>query len=490
MILSDLYRVKVFFENIRVRLRRLAMTDEEKKSFLPVICETNSQNLKYISMFAIITSTLQIVVFYLRSREATGTEWVWRQHIIYAHLAIIGFFMLISVYMYVIRDRQKFSFAWRKPLLHISFLFILFSGAAIACFDQLSTQAITPFLMVIVVVSLLIFISPFFSKIWFSAAFLFFSFLLPVFQPDKTIILSHQINALSVIVVGFLLNLIMWDNTLKHLRQSGSIRSQQQLLEKQNAELLHKTKELKRVNALRDKLFTTIAHDLRNPFHVLLSSSEILLDEEAALTAEDEKTLKRFIQKTSQSAYLRLQNLLEWGQIQRNKVQLTLQLTDMGELIENSIREFEMAIHEKKLTVDKNLSNFKAEIDPVLIGSAIRNLVSNAVKFTPRNGKIGVECNLNHQFFTIRVSDTGIGMPPEMVKNLFNPDNGTGRAGTEGESSTGIGLQLSKEFVEMHGGKISVKSIENEGTMLTVKIPVTHNRVEQRQKSGKVFQEA
>ena len=73
------------------------MTDEEKKSFLPVIYETNSQNLKYISMFAIITSTLQIVVFYLRSREATGTEWVWRQHIIYAHLAIIGFFMLISV---------------------------------------------------------------------------------------------------------------------------------------------------------------------------------------------------------------------------------------------------------------------------------------------------------------------------------------------------------------------------------------------------------
>ncbi len=464
--------MKTLIENIQFYLQQVVLKKEEKERFLLVICARNTLNLKLISLFTIATSTLQTITFYIRSQGITGTEWIWRQYIIFSHLIIIGFYLLILIYLYFVRNSQKFSVCWKRPLFHISFLFILISGAAIASFDQLSIQAITPFLMVTIVASLLIVIPPYFAFTWFLTAFIFFSFLLPVYQPDTEIVLSHQINAISIMVVGFLLNIIRWNGILKHLRQSASMDEQQQRLEQQNKELQQKTRELKEANKVRDKLFTTIAHDLRNPFQVLLSSSEILLDETTALTGEEEKTLMHFIRKTSQNTLLQLQNLLEWGQIQRNKVHLSLRLTHMTELIESNIREFEMPIRDKKLIVNKYLSDAEIHVDPVLIGSVIRNLVSNAVKFTPQNGKISVKSHSNSQYFVIQVSDNGIGMSSELVRNLFISDSDTGRAGTNGEISTGIGLQLCKEFVEIHGGRISVESKENLGTTFTIELPI------------------
>jgi signal transduction histidine kinase len=372
---------------------------------------------------------------------------------------------LFTKYSWIKRINQKIVF-------HKTFAFLLVAGAAIASFDQLILSAITPFVIVSVAAPLVLSLSPFITLFWYLISFFVFVFLAPVFQPNHQILDSVIVNAFTIVLTGFFLNLAMWHNTLSRMRQLQLIQLQQNQLQLKNSELTQMTKELKFSNNLKDKLFSIIAHDLRNPFNVLISSSEMLLDEASDYTKEEQDILKSNIRKTAKNTYLLLQNLLEWSQVQRNKVQLSLKQTNLDQLIHDSTIDFNVSLKEKNIGFIKELNAISVLIDPVLITSVIRNLVSNAIKFTPRNGRIRLETAITEHQLTIKVNDNGTGMPPEMVQNLFNETQATSRQGTEGEKSTGLGLQLCKEFVELHQGQIIVESEENIGSTFTVILPL------------------
>jgi len=232
--------------------------------------------------------------------------------------------------------------------------------------------------------------------------------------------------------------------------------------------------ELRGINATKDKFFSIIAHDLRTPFTSLLGLSEIMAAENSKLTTRQYLHFSQTLYKTADSTFHLLENLLEWARLQRGSIPFNPEKILLKEFFYD-IDESTIEMTRKKsikLTFDfsKELS---VTADSNMLHSIMRNLVTNAIKFTNQGGTIIIHANRTEDdFVLITVKDTGIGMTPEMINNLFRIDTNVCRPGTDGEHSTGLGLILCKEFVEKNGGKIWVESEVGKGSTFLFSIPV------------------
>jgi PAS domain S-box-containing protein len=245
--------------------------------------------------------------------------------------------------------------------------------------------------------------------------------------------------------------------------------------ERKKADQLIKSKneELLKLNAEKDKFYSIIAHDLRSPFNSFLGLTQ-LMDEQLPQMSMDK--LRIIIERLKNSAvnlFSLLENLLSWSSARQGLIpfkQEEVRLkTVTGEGISSSlesakIKEIEISCH-----IPDDLTVFA---DNSMLQTIIRNLVSNAIKFTSKNGKIDVTAQLSDdKGVLIAVKDTGIGMSRSMLDNLFRLDAQINRPGTDGEASTGLGLLLSKEFIEKHGGKLWAVSEEGKGSVFYFTIP-------------------
>jgi PAS domain S-box-containing protein len=235
-----------------------------------------------------------------------------------------------------------------------------------------------------------------------------------------------------------------------------------------------KNEELIRVNAEKDKIFSVIAHDLRSPFNSFLGFTELMADELDTLSTAEIQKIAMSMRNSATNLFQLLENLLEWSRFQRGLTSFNPQSILLLPRITDNLRSvFELA--EKKgidivIDVPNDLVVFA---DENLLGSIIRNLAFNAVKFTFRGGKINISTNATlSDFAEISVKDSGIGMNEDIQKNLFKIEEQTSRTGTDGEPSTGLGLIICKEFVEEHGGKIWVNSEEGKGSEFKFTLPI------------------
>lgn len=231
--------------------------------------------------------------------------------------------------------------------------------------------------------------------------------------------------------------------------------------------------ELARVNAEKDKFFSIIAHDLRGPIGAMMQMSGILKEEIEELSDHEKLEFINSLEGASKNVYSLLENLLQWSRIKRGHVDFSREKMELSKFIYDAIKVFHEQIHFKEIT-------FKVEIpqgevlyaDRNMMSVVVRNLVSNAIKFTRRNGSITISGrNTEDGAVVFSVSDTGIGIPDLYLGDLFRIDAKTKRPGTEGEPSSGLGLLLIKEYVDIHGGKIEVESLEGNGTTFTVTLP-------------------
>lgn len=231
--------------------------------------------------------------------------------------------------------------------------------------------------------------------------------------------------------------------------------------------------ELARVNAEKDKFFSIIAHDLRGPIGALMQMSGILKKEIEELSDHEKLEFINSLEGASKNVYSLLENLLQWSRIKRGHVDFSREKMELSKFIYDAIKIFHEQIHFKEIT-------FKVEIpqgevlyaDRNMMSVVVRNLVSNAIKFTRRNGSITISGrNTEDGAVVFSVSDTGIGIPDLYLGDLFRIDAKTKRPGTEGEPSSGLGLLLIKEYVDIHGGKVEVESLEGNGTTFTVTLP-------------------
>jgi PAS domain S-box-containing protein len=230
--------------------------------------------------------------------------------------------------------------------------------------------------------------------------------------------------------------------------------------------------ELRELNASKDKFFSIIAHELRNPFSTIIGFSEILKDE---IEYGDKEAIWKYASLINDSAIqtLRLlENLLEWANIQRGNTVYNPKPEKLVDIFNEELYVLNDFASGKNIKLICNIpGNIVLNADRYMVKAIFRNLVSNAIKFTNKNGKIEINIVKKENEFIISVSDNGIGMKPEIIDKLFRIDVSVSTPGTEEEKGTGLGLFLCKGFVEKHEGKIWVTSEEGAGSIFYFSIP-------------------
>ena len=236
------------------------------------------------------------------------------------------------------------------------------------------------------------------------------------------------------------------------------------------------TDELKELNATKDKFFSIIAHDLKNPFHGILTFSKVLSTEYNSLSPLDIQHSAGIIHRVAADAYSLLENLLEWAQSQTGKFAFRPEKIYLNYQINKQIESSNEAAERKNISLSCEFENdIFVFVDENMIKTVLRNLISNAIKFSPKKGKVLIRAISKDKFAEISVVDNGIGITPENVKKLFRTDAHYTVKGTENEPGTGLGLILCKEFVEKNGGEIKVYSEENKGSKFIFTLPLFLN---------------
>lgn len=228
--------------------------------------------------------------------------------------------------------------------------------------------------------------------------------------------------------------------------------------------LLKSEKRLKELNITKDKFFSIIAHDLRNPIGILMNYSELLLMSFNRFDKEKKIKYITTINESSKLTFRLLENLLEWSRTQSNRIEFVPELFNLSHVITENINLLTINANNKNLFLQSDvLDDHEVFADKNMITTVIRNLISNAIKFT-KNGGISVYSDKYDNYIKISITDTGEGIEKENIKKLFTIEDNISTKGTDGERGTGLGLILCKEFVEKNGGKIWVESEVGKGS--------------------------
>ncbi len=230
-------------------------------------------------------------------------------------------------------------------------------------------------------------------------------------------------------------------------------------------------RQLRLLNANKDKFFSIIAHDLRGPLASLHEINEIAEENLETYSLEKLRQLSSLQRQSTSNLCELLENLLTWSRIQRGLIEYNPRSLDIRNVVIWNVKLFRTHADQKNVTLRSTIQeNTMVYADLLMVDTIIRNLISNALKFTHPGGTIEISASSASETVEITVSDTGIGMKPENIARLFRIETQYKRSGTGGEKGTGLGLILCKEFVEKHGGEIWIESTLNKGTQVTFSV--------------------
>ncbi len=224
--------------------------------------------------------------------------------------------------------------------------------------------------------------------------------------------------------------------------------------------------QLKELNQTKDKFFSIIAHDLKSPFLGLLGLTDLIASGDEELSKAELVEYSKSIHDSASTLYRLIENLLKWAQMQRGSINYIPKEIELQKIATLCIETIKYNAIQKEITIMNNIpQSQKVFADDKMIYTVIRNLLTNAIKFTKREGRVVLRTKkMDNEMVEVSVSDTGVGMSAKEIKNLFKLEEKVSSKGTEGESGTGLGLLLCKEFVEKNGGKIWVESHVEKGS--------------------------
>lgn len=256
------------------------------------------------------------------------------------------------------------------------------------------------------------------------------------------------------------------------LRQSDKILIQQEQIITQNHKLEKTVQELHRSNQTKDRFFSILAHDLRNPVSTLSGVAESLKNNLRQLSKNDIGEYVESIYKSSQSVYTLLVNLLSWARTQSHDIQYSPVDFDIAALTRKNIALMEQQFANKNIRLSfTSTATHQVFADYNMVDAVIRNLLMNSVKFTHAGGSVEIVTEEDDQHILIRISDTGIGMSPDQLRDLFRVEKKSMAVGTSGETGTGLGLVITKEFVEANKGILTLTSTRGVGSQFCVQLP-------------------
>ncbi len=238
-------------------------------------------------------------------------------------------------------------------------------------------------------------------------------------------------------------------------------------------ELLEKhTRELEQLNATKDKFFSIIAHDLKSPFNSIIGFTETLISNYKNLNEQQFEKYLNIVRSSSIKAYKLMENLLTWANLQTGQFTFNPAETDLHRLIESSVQSVELQASNKNISILRRFEQpLSIMVDPRMIELVVRNLLSNAIKFSHSGEKVEIQLQAESEEIRILITDHGLGMDPLELSALFKIESKYSRPGTASEKGTGLGLILCREFVEKHGGSISVQSEKGKGSCFTIILP-------------------
>nr|WP_320023727.1 tetratricopeptide repeat-containing sensor histidine kinase [uncultured Draconibacterium sp.] len=282
------------------------------------------------------------------------------------------------------------------------------------------------------------------------------------------------IVVLSIILVALSFFLFLRKKHTDELKANyNTINRQKILLEENLVKLAEDEQNLKKLNATKDKFFSIIAHDLKNPFNVLIGISDLLRNEKRAKNSDDFDVLINGMHQAATSGYELLENLLEWSRTQTGTIKFEPQPFFIHKVFEiNKKLNLEVA-KSKGITINIPEKKVMVYADFDMVNFIVRNLLNNAIKFSNKNGKIKLLAKKDEEMLIVTVKDDGIGMTPDMIGNLFKIEKSVQREGTAHEKGTGLGLILCQEFVKKNGGDIWVNSEIDQGSSFHFSLPLS-----------------
>lgn len=245
------------------------------------------------------------------------------------------------------------------------------------------------------------------------------------------------------------------------------------MVEEKTLELSETNTKLKSANLTKDKFVSIIAHDLKNPFNSLIGFSDILLQDWDELPDREKIDIIEIMKNTSDDTFQLLVNLLDWSRIQKEHIDFDPENFNLNQLVYNTYYQVKShALLKNQLVKIEVPSAIQVFADKNMITTIVRNLLSNAIKYTPRNGRITVSAEEKGSMVQCCVKDTGVGIPKDEIAGLFETELPVSSKGTEGESGTGLGLILCREFVKNNNGKIHAESEPGKGSIFCFTIPL------------------
>jgi signal transduction histidine kinase len=234
-----------------------------------------------------------------------------------------------------------------------------------------------------------------------------------------------------------------------------------------------RTRELEHANQTKDKFFAIIAHDLRGPLFSTHQLIDMILERHGEMETDEFEMVLTEIGRSNGRVVQLLENLLLWAQSERGTLPFTPEPISLATAVSECADLLQASAANKSIALSSDIPDVTVTADREMMSLILRNLISNAVKFTPRDGSVAVSATLDEDGSMCRVAveDTGVGIPPEMVDHLFDLTSRS-RTGTEGERGSGLGLTIVAEFLHLHGAEPAVVARDGGGTRISFALPV------------------
>ena len=277
---------------------------------------------------------------------------------------------------------------------------------------------------------------------------------------------NSKIALLGFALFALLLIIVIFRKYYSKNRTYSNLEEKNKLIESQKL-------ELENLISTKDKFLSIIAHDLKNPFTSLLGFADLAYNEFDEISDSEKRSYLNIIRTSSQQIYSLLDNLLSWSRAQSGRIDFNPEKVSLSELVENSIDVVQSSAENKQITLFKDFAtDVVVSVDKNMLFTVLRNLISNAIKFTPNGGSVTVSCKRAGSKAEIIVTDTGVGLTNDELSRLFKLDGNLKFPGTNNETGTGLGLILCQEFMHLHHSKIEAESVKGEGSRFSFMVDV------------------
>lgn len=467
---------------INLKLKNYFLFTEEENDILKnEIAQSNARRIVYASAIGWAITIVNLLLIVFGSHPKNELEEIWKRGVVYSNSFLLFLLSIVLYFSYgrfgentKIIDNTEYKILRR--IMGVIFFTLSIMGPIFSTIDQYVTTAITPFVVTSILLSFIYIIPPRVFYFYLIFSFAFFYFIIPITQRNPDVLLSNRVNMVSITGISIIIASILWRKNLKLFKSQRIIKEQKVELENQYIKTLEYSKKLKESNETKDRLFSIISHDLRGPIGNMSEAIEFIL----RTLGEDKETMIKMLhllKESSVSSFVLLDNLLHWSRSQRGELSYKPSINKLQYIVTEVVKIHQLAASKKNIEIQNQVNmDLTAYFDKNMIHTVVRNLVSNAVKFSLPGGRIILQTHPTPKDIVFTIEDSGIGMEEDMIQKILFSNEIHSSFGTNSEKGHGLGLILCKDLLLRHGTDLKIDSKIGIGTKFSFRLPLQEQR--------------